>query len=127
MADPPARPVMNRRLWITAALLALPGLLPFASGCSSGGKSAKNKSRSGSPMRRMKRPKGPKTMTNLLLDSYIDDLKNGSAEKKIYAAKELGSMGSNAKSALSALQALKGDSNPKVAAAAADAIRAISK
>lgn len=118
---------MNRRLWITTALLTLPALPSLLSGCSSGGKSVK-KSKSGSSSgRRTKGPKRAKPMTNLLLPSYIDDLKTGSAEKKIFAARELGNMGASAKSALSALQALKGDPDSKVAAAAAEAIRSISK
>jgi hypothetical protein len=120
---------MNRRLWIATAILALPALPPLLSGCSSSGKSSKSgkKPTSGSSVRRRKGTKRAKPMTNLLLPSYIDDLKTGSAEKKIFAAKELGNMGASAKSALSALQALKGDADSKVSAAAAEAIRSISK
>ena len=48
-------------------------------------------------------------MGNLLLASYIADLKTGTTEKKISAAHELGNMGSAAKSAISALESLSGD------------------
>lgn len=122
----PFRPAMNRRLWIATALLALPAVPPLLSGCSSSSKSGK-KTKSGSSVRRRKGTKRAKPMTNLLLPSYIDDLKAGSAEKKIFAAKELGNMGASAKSAISALQALKGDADSRVSAAAAEAIRSISK
>lgn len=118
---------MNRRLWITTALLALPTLPPLLSGCSSGTKPGKTSKSGSSSGRRRKGMKRAKPMTNLLLPSYIDDLKTGSAEKKIFAARELGNMGASAKSALSALQTLKSDPDAKVAAAAAEAIRAISK
>lgn len=98
---------------------AILALLVAAAGCSSG-----KSSRSGG---RSRRPKGPKTMGNLLVDAYVADLKKGSPEKKISAAKELAAMGPNAKSALPALQSLSSDKNSKVSAAAQAAIKAIKK
>jgi len=74
-----------------------------------------------------KRPKGPQTMGNLLLDSYIDDLKSPQADKKIRAAQELGMMGADAKKALPALESLARDKNPQVSAAAKQAVTAIRK
>ena len=122
---------MNRRDWIAAGLLALAGCGLALPGCSSGGKSgggkAAKKSGSRGPISRSKRPKGPKTMGNLLLDSYIADLKSPSAQTKIYAAQELGNMGSGAKKAITALESLKGDPDAKVSAAAAQAIKSIKK
>ncbi|NBT13903.1 MAG: hypothetical protein EBS56_10045, partial [Planctomycetia bacterium] len=58
-------------------------------GCSAGGRSqAKNRRRADG-----KRPKGPKTMGNLLVEGYIADLKNGTTESKITAARELANLG----------------------------------
>lgn len=74
-----------------------------------------------------KRPKGPQTMGNLLLDSYIDDLKSPQADKKIRAAQELGMMGADAKKALPGLESLARDTNPQVSAAAKKAVTAIRK
>jgi hypothetical protein len=98
----------------------LPLLLsPFATaGC---GETKKN-SRSGA-----KRPKGPQTMGNLMVDAWKQDLADKSPDKRIRAARELGNMGSSAKSALPALQKAAGDKNKDVAAAAKAAIVAISK
>ena len=102
---------------------------PCSSGSKGGGtgKAARKSSASRGPISRSKRPKGPKTMGNLLLDSYIDDLKSPSAETKIYAAQELGNMGAGAKKALTALESMKGDPNAKVSAAATQAIKSIKK
>lgn len=105
---------MIRRFFLTAACLA-------CAGCSS--KVAKP----GSAKARSKRPKGPKTMGNLLVDAYVDDLKKGSPEKKVSAAKELAALGGNAKAALPTLQSLASDKNPQVSAAAKKAIQAIKK
>lgn len=66
-------------------------------------------------------------MGNLLLDSYIDDLKSPQAEKKIRAAQELGMMGADAKKALTTLESLARDKNPQVSAAAKQAVTAIRK
>ena len=127
---------MTRRDWIadsiTTGLLALAGCGLALPGCSSGGKKSgggktSKKSGSHSPISRSKRPKGPKTMGNLLLDSYIDDLKSSSAQTKIYAAQELGNMGSGAKKAIPALESLQGDPDAKVSAAATQAIKSIKK
>lgn len=96
------------------------GLLAVAAaiGCSN---TAKKKARNGN------RPKGPKTMGNLLVDGYIADLKAGPAEKRIASAKELGNMGAGAKQALPALEALAKDGDAKVREAAQKAIKAIRK
>jgi hypothetical protein len=82
---------------------------------------AKKKARNGN------RPKGPKTMGNLLVDGYIDDLKNGPAKKQVNAAKELGNMGASAKQALPALESLLKDGDAKVREAAQQAIKSIRK
>ena len=103
------------RRWFVASLAV--GSLVVA-GCSN---SAKKKARGGN------RPKGPKTMGNLLVDGYIADLKTGPAEKRIAAAKELGNMGASAKQALPALEALAKDGNAKVREATQQAIKAIRK
>jgi hypothetical protein len=66
-------------------------------------------------------------MGGLMVDSWKADLSNPSAEKRILAANELGSMGPSAKAALSALQTMAGDRNPQVAAAAKAAISKISR
>jgi hypothetical protein len=98
---------------VAAAVLA-----GAAAGCSS---AKKKKARSGA------RPKGPKTMGNLLVDGYIADLKTGPANKQIAAAKELGNMGASAKQALPALETLLKDGDAKVREAAQQAIKAIRK
>jgi hypothetical protein len=66
-------------------------------------------------------------MGGLIVDSWKADLSSPSAEKRILAANELGSMGPSAKSALPALQKLAGDRNSQVAAAAKAAISKISR
>jgi hypothetical protein len=74
-----------------------------------------------------KRPKGPQTMGNLMVDAWQNDLGDTSPAKRIKAARELGNLGSSAKSALPALQKAAGDTNKDVAAAAKAAITAIGK
>jgi hypothetical protein len=107
------------RRWFLATLGAAGSLLLVAvPGCSS---SAKKKARNG------KRAKGPKTMGNLLVDGYITDLKQGPAEQRIAAAKELGNMGASAKPALPALESLLKDGDAKVRDAVQQAIKAIRK
>lgn len=71
--------------------------------------------------------KGPKTMGGLMVDTWKADLTNPSADKRILAAKELGSMGPSAKSALPALQKMASDRNSQVAAAAKAAISKINR
>jgi hypothetical protein len=71
------------------------------------------------------RPQGPQTMSNLLLDSYIEDLGSGQLDTRLRAARELGNMGADAKKALPALEKMAGDKNAKVRDAAKEAIAAI--
>ena len=70
---------------------------------------------------------GPKTMGGLMVNSWKDDLKSPSADKRILAANELGNMGPSAKSALPELQKMAGDRNSQVAAAAKAAISKINR
>jgi len=112
-----ARPC-SRRGFLTAISAAGAVLVAAATGCSG---SKKKKARNGT------RPKGPKTMGNLLVDGYIDDLKKGPAKKQIAAAQELGNMGASAKQALPALESLVKDGDAKVREAAQQAIKAIRK
>lgn len=112
-----ARPC-SRRGFLTAISVAGAVLIGAAAGCSN---SKKKKTRNGA------RPKGPKTMGNLLVDGYIADLKKGPANKQIAAAKELGNMGASAKQALPALETLLKDGDAKVREAAQQAIKAIRK
>jgi HEAT repeat protein len=111
---------MHRRLFIAAALLVMVG-------CSS------KKTKSGldrlpaGPAGARKRIKGPQTMGNLLVASYIEDLNSPQAQKRLRAAEELGNMGEGAKTALPTLQKLTSDKDPKVSAAAKQAITAIKK
>jgi hypothetical protein len=113
----PAKPC-SRRCLLTAISAAGAVLIAAAAGCSS---STKKKARNGA------RPKGPKTMGNLLVDGYIADLKKGPAKKQIAAAKELGNMGASAKSALPALESLVKAGDAQVRDAARQAIKAIRK
>jgi hypothetical protein len=106
-------------MFLTAIGAAGAALVGAAPGCSSSAK--KKKSRNGT------RPKGPKTMGNLLVDGYIDDLKKGPAKKRIDAAKELGNMGASAKPAIPALESLLKDGDAKVREAAQQAIKSIRK
>ena len=107
--------------------LFLGPFLAAASGCSE----TKKKSRSGPQGPKgppgAKRPKGPQTMGNLMVDAWKQDLADTSPDKRIRAARELGNMGSAAKSALPALQKAAGDKNKDVAAAAKAAITSIGK
>jgi hypothetical protein len=104
---------MRRRAWLVAVMLA-------AAGCSSSTKSRPKSARS-------KRPKGPQTMGNLLLDAYIDDLKSPAADKKINAARELANMGSGAKKAVPALEKMANEKDKKVSEAARQALASIRK
>lgn len=106
---------MQRRTWMLAGLALL-------AGCSASKRTAK-KSRS----RADGRPKGPKTMGNLLVEGYIADLKNGSTESRIAAAGELTNLGTAAKAALPALKPLTKHADAKLSAAATAAIKAIEK
>jgi len=108
---------MRRRTWMVA-------IVAIAAGCSSGKKKSKSSAASGP---RGKRPKGPPTMSNLLVDGYIADLRSDSAEKRIKAANELGNMGSTARPAVAALEKMVKDSNRQVSAAAKAALSAIRK
>lgn len=106
---------MQRRAWLAAVMLGV-------AGCSS------STSRSRKSRAVGKRPKGPQTMGNLLLDSYIGDLsEKAPTAKRIKAAQELGNMGSSAKKALPTLKKMAGDKNGQVSAAAKAAIAAIGR
>ena len=111
----PAKPVSRRR-FLAAFGTAACVLAAFPAGCS---KSAKKNAG--------KRGKGPKTMGNLLVDGYIDDLKKGPAKKRIGAANELANMGAGAKQALPALESLVKDGDAQVRQAVQRAIKAIRK
>lgn len=117
----PAKP--RSRRWVLTAMGATAAILVGGvSGCSGAvKKKARGSGRDG------KRPKGPKTMGNLLVDGYIADLKKGSAEKQVAAAKELGNMGAGAKQALPTLESLVKHADAKVREAAQQAIKAIRK
>lgn len=106
---------MQRRTLMLAGFALL-------AGCS-GSRNAGKKSRGQAG----KRPKGPKTMGNLLVEGYIADLKNGSTDSRITAANELANMGSSAKAALPALKPLTNHADAKLSAAATAAIKAIGK
>jgi hypothetical protein len=115
-----ARPCSRRR-FLTTISAAGAVLVGTAAGCSGSKKTKKKKASNGA------RPKGPKTMGNLLVDGYIDDLKKGPAKKQITAAQELGNMGASAKQALPALESLVKDGDAKVREAVQQAIKAIRK
>lgn len=66
-------------------------------------------------------------MGTLVVDEWKKDLSSSSSDKQILAANELGSMGAKAKSALPDLQKLASNRNPKVAAAAKEAIARINR
>lgn len=100
--------------------LLVVGFVAFA-GCT-GGKRATGKGRRQASG---KRPKGPQTMGNLLVEGYIGDLKNGSTDSRIAAARELANLGSAARAALPALEPLAKHADAKLSAAAAAAIKAI--
>ena len=111
---------MHRRLFAASLLLS-------AVGCSSKKKRSGLDSLPSGPAGARKRMKGPQTMGNLLVASYIEDLKSPQAQKRLRAAEELGNMGDGAKTALPALQKLTSDKDPKVSAAAKQAITSIKK
>ena len=115
---------MRRRHWIMAVAL-------LAAGCSSSTKSskstkAKKSSKSGASRPRssgkltgrQKMNSGPQGFGNVLIPAYIEDLKSGTTDKKVAAARELGNMGAAAKDALPVLEQLASDKNPQVSAAA---------
>lgn len=106
---------MQRRSWMLAGIALLAG----CSSSSGKGKKARGQTR--------KQPKGPKTMGNLVVEGYITDLKHGSTESRITAAKELAHLGGSAKAALPALKPLAKHADAKLSAAASAAIKAIEK
>lgn len=122
---------MRRRHWLAAVAL-------LAAGCSSSERpqsasSAKTKTKRKQGTRKPPRVSagrkqmnaGPQGFGNVLVPSYIEDLKSGSPDKQIAAAAELANMGSNAKEALPVLEELASDSNARVSAAAKAAAAAI--
>jgi hypothetical protein len=121
-----AEPTVSRRRWFVAALGAT-GVIALGAGCSTATKAGAAKKKSRSAYREGKRPKGPKTMGNLLVEGYIADLKDGPAEKQVAAAQELSNMGAGAKQALPALESLAKKGDAKVRDAAQQAIKAIRK
>jgi hypothetical protein len=100
---------LGRRAWLGLCLAAV-------GGCSAG------KAR---PKPRRQRPKGPPTMSGLLVDGYLADLREADPRKRIAAARELGALGSEARKALPALEKLAADADQEVSAAAARAIAEI--
>ena len=122
-------PICSRRRWLAGALRASGAALAVsAAGCSTGGKaSGSAKKKAHSSKRAAKRPKGPKTMGNLLVDGYIADLESGPADKQLAAAQELCNMGAGAKKALPALESLAKKGDAQVREAAQQAIKAIRK
>lgn len=110
---------MRRRFMVTMLVL-------LATGCSSkGGRSGLDRLPAGP--RSAKRAKGPQTMGNLLLASYIEDLQSPTASKRVKAAQELGNMGKGAATAIPALEKLTSDKDAKVSAAAKTALANIRK
>lgn len=73
------------------------------------------------------RPKGPQGFGNMMAKEWTKDLGDKSAEKRVRAANELANMGKAATSALPALERAAKDKDPKVSAAAKQAIAAIRK
>ena len=100
----------GRRTWLS---LLVPALV--ATGCS------KQSRRGGN------RPKGPQGFGNMMAKEWTKDLGDKSAEKRVRAANELANMGKAATSALPALERAAKDKDPKVSAAAKQAIAAIRK
>lgn len=125
--DPQSLPGLPSRNRFMRRRLAIIALLLLTAGCSSKAKSSRPTLRSLGPASRAKRPKGPKTMGNLLVNAYVDDLKKGPPQKKIAAAQQLAAMGPNAKAAVPALESLAADSDATVSAAAKQALKAIKK
>lgn len=100
---------LGRRAWLGLCLAAV-------GGCSAA------KAR---PKPRAKRAKGPQTMTGLLVDGYLADLREADPQKRITAARELGALGSAARKAVPALEKLAADANREVRDAATRAIAEI--
>lgn len=111
---------MRRRHWLAVVALAV-------AGCSSATTKKRGKAKAGASSGRARMNSGPQGFGDMLVPAYIEDLKNGSADKKIAAARELGNMGSGAKAALPLLEKLAGDKNRSVATAAKSAVTAIKK
>jgi HEAT repeat protein len=115
---------MNRRRFVSTTVLTVAAVV--ISACS--GKKQKrggglDRLPAGAPA--AKRPKGPQTMGNLLVDAYIADLASPQIDKRLRAARELGNMGSAAKKALPAIEKMARDTNPQVSTAAKEALAAI--
>ena len=104
----------GRRTWLS---LLVPALV--AAGCS-------KQSRRG-PGFSGNRPKGPQGFGNMMAKEWTKDLGDKSPEKRARAANELANMGKAAASALPALERAAKDKDPKVSAAAKQAIAAIRK
>jgi len=117
---PSPEPFSRRRFIAAAGCLA--GASLVVGGCSSS--RPKKASRS---TQKSRRPKGPKTMGDLLVGEYISDLQKGPADKQITAARELGNMGSGASKAIPALEAAAKAGDAKVREAAQKAISEIRK
>jgi hypothetical protein len=66
-------------------------------------------------------------MGDMLLKSYIADLKSTSKQKQLTAARELGNMGPTASGAVPALEKLAGGGDAEVRAAAKAAVTAIKR
>lgn len=111
---------IGRRAAFHAAIRLFPAVM--AAGCSSSNGSGKKRSRS-----RGKENRDPTRFGSMLMASYIDDLKSGSATKQVTAANELANMGSKATSALPTLEQLVKNDDEGVSAAAKAAIAAIRK
>ncbi len=104
----------GRRTWLALLVPAL-----AASGCS------KQTRRGSGPAGN--RPKGPQGFGNMMAKEWTKDLGDKSPEKRLRAANELANMGKAATSALPALERAAKDKDPKVSAAAKQAIAAIRK
>ena len=118
---------MRRRHWLAAVALLAAGCSSNRSSSSSSAKKKSTKKPVKVSAGRKRMNAGPQGFGNVLVPSYIEDLKSGSADKQIAAANELANMGSNAKEALPVLEKLASDSNAKVSAAAKAAAAAIKK
>ena len=120
----------RRRLFVAlvaAAAAGCGGCGGPAGSSSKGSGGSKGPSGSKKSAGKRNRPKGPQTMGNLLVDSYISDLNGTNVDAQIRAARELGNMGSDATSALPALEKVAQAGKPKAAAAAKQALTAIRK
>jgi HEAT repeat protein len=126
---------MDRRRFLSTVLPSISVVVPSGvaasvaavvfAGCSGKKKASGGLSRlpAGSPA--AKRPKGPQTMGNLLVDAYIADLASPQLDKRLRAARELGNMGGAAKKAVPAIEKMARDTNPQASAAAKEALAAI--